>query len=250
MKLGTPLYRLQETTSTSDEAKAAAKAGAPHGSSWLAETQTNGRGRQGRAWQSKPGDSILFSTLLRTTAPPERVPPLSLVVGLAVRDAVEHATGASEVRLKWPNDVLVSGKKVAGILVEALVAGSRIEAIIIGIGLNVHTQTFPEELEARATSLARVTERTLDRDAILEDILARLDHDAELALHRGLGAFRARLEKADALFGKRVERDDGGSGTACGIDESGGLRVRRDDGITEVWASGEVHLVAPGTARS
>lgn len=242
--LGSPLWILEETTSTSDEAKAAARTGAPHGATWIAEQQTNGRGRQGRAWQSPPGENVLLSTLVRTTASPERVPPISLVVGLAVRDAVEQATGAPDVRLKWPNDVLIGGKKVAGILIETLVSGARVEAVIVGIGLNVHTRAFPEDIAQRATSLALTTARSVRRGDVVADVLERLSHDVELALHRGLAPFRARLEAADALFGKRVSREGGPSGTASGIDDSGGLRVLLDGGITEVWSSGEVHLGA------
>lgn len=240
--LGVPLCVLQETTSTSDEAKTAARAGAPHGATWIAERQTNGRGRQGRAWQSAAGENILLSTLLRTTVPPDRVPPISLVVGLSVRDAVEHATAAEGVRLKWPNDVLIGEKKVAGILIETLVSGARVEAVIVGIGINVLARTFPEDIAVRATSLALVTDRPLRRGDLVTDILRRLATDVDLALHRGLAPFRARLEKADALFGKRVAREDGTSGIARGIDETGGLRVLSDAGVTSVWSSGEVHL--------
>lgn len=249
LRIGSPLSIVRETASTSDDAKSAARAGALHGSTWVAEEQSKGRGRQGRAWQSAAGENILVSVLLRTTVSPERVPPLSLVVGLAVRDAVEHATGADDVRVKWPNDVLIGDKKVAGILVETLLSGARVEAVIMGIGLNVHAQTFPDDLKSRATSMARATGRPLSRSAVLADILKRLDHEAELVLHRGLGPFRARLEKADALFGMRVSRDDGISGVAQGIDDGGGLRVAQDNGAIAVWSSGEVHLV-PATSSS
>ena len=197
---------VHETESTSDDAKSAARAGASHGATWVAEQQTKGRGRQGRAWQSAPGENILVSMLLRTTVSPERVPPLSLVVGLVVRDAVEQATGAARVRVKWPNDVLIGEKKVAGILVETLLTGSRVEAVIVGIGLNVRARSFPEELRERATSMALTTDRELCRSAILADILQRLDREAELVLHRGLGAFRASREGRCTLRQTRVAR--------------------------------------------
>ena len=245
IRIGVPICIVHKTASTSDDAKSAARAGARHGATWVAEEQTKGRGRQGRAWQSAKGESILVSILLRTTVSPERVAPLSLVAGLVVRDAVEHATAAPNVRVKWPNDVLIGERKVAGILVETLLSGGRVEAVIVGIGLNVHARAFADDLTAKATSMGLETDRELHRSAILADILQRLDRESDLVLHRGLGPFRARLEKADALKGKRVTRDDGVSGIASGIDDTGGLRVAHDNGAIAVWSSGEVHLVAP-----
>src|SRR5271167_489093 len=110
--LGRPMQLLGITTSTSDEAKRAAKDGAPHGATWVAEQQTAGRGRQGRAWVSPRGENLLFSVLVRVACPASRLPPLALIVGLAVRDAVARAAPDADVRIKWPNDVLVGKKKV------------------------------------------------------------------------------------------------------------------------------------------
>ncbi|MFO0737873.1 MAG: biotin--[acetyl-CoA-carboxylase] ligase [Labilithrix sp.] len=238
-----PVHLLASTASTNDDAKAGARAGSPHGSLWIADTQTAGRGRQGRRWESPPGENLLFSLLLRIPCAPARVPPLSLVVGLAVRDAVARAlgeTGDDTVKVKWPNDVHVRGRKIAGILVESAVAGTRVESLIVGIGINVKTRELPPELASIATSVA-LEGGAADRAAILLDVLAGLDRDLERAAHTGLGALRARLEAHDALVGKRIS-SDGLAGIASGIDADGRLLLRGDDGTVHRVASGEVHL--------
>lgn len=265
-RLGEPIHLLAETGSTNDDAKSGAREGAPHGAVWIAETQARGRGRQGRSWISPPGENLLFSVLLRIGCAPARVPPISLVCGLAVRDAVASAIGDDErVLVKWPNDVVVRERvddanpspvahahpgagvarlrKIAGVLVESAVAGSRIEHVVVGIGLNVHTRDFPDELSTRATSLALESSRPMDRAELLADILARLDHDVEHVAHRGLGLVHARLVARDALVGRDVESDFGSlKGVACGIDPDGRLLVRRADGVLTKAASGEVRL--------
>lgn len=254
LALGTPFVRADVTASTNDDAKAGARAGAPHGAVWAAESQTAGRGRQGRAWLSGPGDNLLFSVLLRVTCPPTRVPPLSLVCGLAVRDAVARALGPgrdADVKVKWPNDVLVAGRKVAGILVESALSGATVEHVVVGIGLNVHARELPAELAAIATSLARETASParLDRAVILADILEGLARDLDVALHRGLEAVHGRLVAHDALSGQPVESTDEGRplrGVASGIDTDGKLLVRTDAGTLVRVASGEMRLrVAP-----
>ena len=241
--LGRPMHLLGMTTSTSDEAKRAAKDGAPHGATWVAEQQTAGRGRQGRAWVSPRGENLLFSVLVRVACPPSRLPPVALVAGLAVRDAVARAAPDADVRIKWPNDVLLDGKKLAGVLVEAITLGSRVEAVVIGVGINVHTRAFPDELEDRATSVSLIARDPPDRAVILADVLAGLDRDLHVVVSRGLGLVRRRLEASDALHGRRVRSDGGDEGIASGIDEDGRLLVRRDDGIMARWSAGEVHLV-------
>lgn len=248
-RLGRPLRILAETASTNDDARAGARAGAPHGAVWLAETQSHGRGRQGRAWVSPAGENLLFSVLLRMPVPPARVPSVALAGGLAVRDAVAKAIGDDErVLVKWPNDVVVrvpggSLRKIAGILCESSLVGSKVEHIIVGIGINVHTRTFPDEIAAIATSISLEAERTPDRAEILADVLASLDHDVEHVVHRGLGLVHARLSARDALAGAMVESDDESrTGVACGIDLDGCLLVRRSDGVVTKVQSGEVRL--------
>jgi len=241
--LGLPMHLLASTTSTNDEAKHAAKDGAPGGSTWVAEQQTAGRGRQGRAWVSPRGENLLFSVLVRVTCPPSRLPPIALAAGLAVRDALVLAAPEAAPKIKWPNDVLIDEKKVAGVLVEAVTAGSRVQAVVIGVGINVHTRDFPADIADRATSLALASRAPPDRAAVLADVLTCLDRDLHIVVARGLGLLRLRLEAADALRGRRVRSDTDDEGTASGIDDDGRLLVRRDDDVLTRWSAGEVHLV-------
>jgi BirA family biotin operon repressor/biotin-[acetyl-CoA-carboxylase] ligase len=244
--LGRPMHVLATTTSTSDEAKRGAKGGAAHGTTWVAEEQTAGRGRQGRTWWAPAGESLLFSTLVRSPYPPSRLPQIALLAGLAIRDAVAGALADKNVRLKWPNDVLIDGKKAAGVLVEAITSGARVEAVVIGVGINVHTRDFPSALAERATSIALAARQGAappDRAVILADTLAGIDRDLHVVAARGLSLLRARLEAADVLRGRRVKSDGGEEGVGAGIDDEGRLLVVRDDGDVARWVSGEVHLV-------
>ena len=237
------IIRLVETTSTNDEAKRGAKEGAAHLTVWTAESQTSGRGRQGRAWSSPRGENLLFSVLLRIACPPARVPLVAIVAGLAVRDAVAKllpATRANDVKVKWPNDVLVGDKKVAGILVESSIQGTKVDHVVVGIGVNVLTRVFPDELASIATSISLEGRGDADRDALLEAIVENLDHDVEHVVHKGLGLIHARLERADYLRGKELDLE--GGGRAEGIDEDGRLLVRKPDGILVRVSSGEVRI--------
>ncbi len=242
--LGAPLVIADETGSTNDDAKQGAREGAGHGAVWLAESQTVGRGRQGKAWLSPRGENLLFSVLLRLRCPPARVPPVSLACGLAVRDAVARALGAdADVLVKWPNDVLIRNKKVAGILVESALAGDKVEYVVVGIGINVHMRSLPEEVASLATSIALEGGKGLDRGEILADVLAGLDRDVELVAHKGLGLVHARLTRHDGLAGREVESADHTlRGIACGIDTEGRLLVRNNDGVVTRVSSGEVRL--------
>ncbi len=244
-RLGAPLHILRETSSTNDEAKHGAKGGAPHGSTWVAESQTDGRGRQGRAWISPRGENLLFSVLLRVNGAPSRLPLISLVAGLAVLDAAGKVAPSADVQIKWPNDVVVASGarflKLAGILVETSMIGGALDAVIVGIGVNVHTRVFPDAIAHLATSLACIAARPPDRAELLADVLAGLDRDAELVVARGLGVVHARFAERDALLGRRV-RSEQGEGVARGIDLEGRLVVERD-GTTAAWSAGEVHIV-------
>ncbi len=258
--LGLPLVIVAETGSTNDDAKAGAREGAPHGAMWLAESQRAGRGRQGRAWLSTSGENLLFTVLLRLRCMPARVPLISLVAGLAVRDAVARALGSdadADVVVKWPNDVMVRGpggalRKVAGVLVESALAGAKVEYVVVGMGINVLGRTLPADVATTATSIAierdaRAALPAMGRAEILADVLGGLERDVELVAHKGLGHVHARLTRHDALRGHAVESvGDGGGGelrgVAEGIDLDGRLRVRREDGTLVHVSSGEMRL--------
>ncbi len=259
--LGIPLHVLPMTTSTNDEAHRGAKEGATHGTTWVAEAQSAGRGRRGRTWLSPDGDGLLFSVLLRLGCEPSRLPPLALLAGLAVRDAVARAAPLADPKIKWPNDVLVGPRKLAGVLIEAVTVGARVDAVIVGIGINVHTRSFPEEIRDRATSIAlesagdsatapEARSWPLMRAHVLADVLATLERDLDGVVANGLAGVQARLEGADGLRGHVVRNDGGEGGEACGIDDDGCLRVRLETGKIARWSAGEVQLVKGTSAAA
>ncbi len=223
MTLGRPRRHLRETTSTNEHARALAVAGAPHGTLVTTGHQTAGRGRQGRAWTAPPGQALLLSLVVR------RIDPLlPLRAGLAVADLA-----GDRARVKWPNDVLVDGRKVAGVLVE-----SRPQEgwTVVGIGVNaaLDLNDLPEELRATAGSLGR-------RPAELETTLAALLGHLARRLDEPVADALAALRERDALLDRAVSWN-GGEGIGAGIDEHGALRVRLADGGEITVAAGEVHL--------
>jgi BirA family biotin operon repressor/biotin-[acetyl-CoA-carboxylase] ligase len=226
----------ETTTSTQDEARAAAGRGAEEWSVFTADAQTAGRGRQGRPWIAPPGSALLASVLLRPSIAPPSLPPLSLVVGLAVADAL--ARRVSGVGVKWPNDLLLRGRKVAGVLVEASLRGARVEHVVAGFGVNVTRASLPTELEMSAISLEEAGAVDLGRDALLEDIVAALRVRVGAFVAGGLASQLAELRERDVARGRRV-RGESVAGVAEGIDEEGRLLVRTEAGVVGVSA-GEV----------
>jgi BirA family transcriptional regulator, biotin operon repressor / biotin---[acetyl-CoA-carboxylase] ligase len=228
-RLGAPRVHLCRTESTNTVARELAARGAPHGTLVTADEQTAGRGRQGRAWSAPAGASLLCSWVIRD--PP--APLLSLAAGVAVAELA-----GERARVKWPNDVLIDGRKLAGILVEGR---PQERWAVLGIGINValRPEQLPEELRDRAATLGMTT-------ADLEPTLARLRD----ALERWLTASDTEILQAvrgrDALHGGPL-RWDGGSGTGAGIDDSGRLLVALPDGSSVALDAGEVHLGLPSS---
>jgi len=230
-RLGTPRLHLRATGSTNDRARDLAAAGAPHGTLVTAAEQSAGRGRQGRRWSAPAGRALLASIVLRE--PPELLP---LAAAVAVADAVAAALPGGRgdaVAIKWPNDVLLDGRKVAGVLVEG-----RPQAgwAVLGIGVNaaLDLELLPEELRGVAGTLG-LAPRELPRalDELLRALEARLAEPGDATL--------AALRERDALAGRPL-RWEGGAGTGAGIAPDGALLVRRADGTLHQLAAGEVHL--------
>jgi BirA family biotin operon repressor/biotin-[acetyl-CoA-carboxylase] ligase len=227
--LGHPRLHLRHTDSTNSRARALAAAGAPHGTLVTASEQSAGRGRQGRRWSAPAGRALLCSVLVRD--PPRLLP---LIAGLAVAE-----TCGSEAGLKWPNDVLIAGRKVAGILVEGR---PQEHWAVVGIGLNVALREtdFPPELRETATTLGREPEA-------IESLLTELLRTLQDRLAARSAQILQAVNERDVLRGRPIRWSDG-SGRADGVDDQGRLIVVTSDGRRALDA-GEVHLgPQPGTA--
>src|SRR5262249_23189793 len=189
----------------------------------VAESQTAGRGRLGRQWHSPPGCNLYCSIVLRPPLVPAAVPGLALVAGLAVADAVQVVAGA-RAALKWPNDVLLAGRKVAGILTELDAEVERVHHVIVGIGVNLNGDAFPMELAAKATSLRLVTGRAVNRAQFTGGLLAALEARYRRFLADGFAAMRSEGEASAALTGKEVRGtapQGGGAGRGLGVADDG-----------------------------
>ena len=230
-----------ELDSTQRLARELARAGAAEGTTVIAELQTAGRGRLGRRWHSPPGTNLYCSVVLRPAVALAAVPSLALVAGLAVADAVRQATGLSAM-LKWPNDVQIAGRKVAGILMELDAEVERVHVVIAGIGVNVNLERFPAELAATATSLRLAAGRPVARAAFTGGLLAALEGRYRRFLADGFAAMRSEWEACSALTGKevRVTAPEGEvAGRVLGVDDDGALRLAGPRGDVRVVA-GEV----------
>ena len=237
--------------STNDLAGALAARGAGEGCAVIAEAQTAGRGRHGRAWSSPPGAGLYISTILRP--PTHALSLLTIAAGVAVADAIQLATGLDS-QLKWPNDVYAGDRKLAGVLAEAGSMdegsdadgdGPRLRYVVLGIGINIMPAAHPLDVAARATSIEGELGRGIDRGLLLTECFASLSARYE-ELRGGrpdgvLGAWRAR---SAATLGRTVEWDAGGPrrGVADGIGDDGALLIRTDEGLERV-ISGEVRWI-------
>jgi len=240
VSIGRPLTVADVTTSTNDDAKRAAQEGAPSGAAFLADAQTHGRGRLGRAWHSPPGENLYASFLLRPSLDPKLAPLVTLACGVAVADTLEPLVPHAQVTLKWPNDVLVDGRKVAGILSEAQLSGED-AWIVVGIGINVHTRAFPDVLAARATSLVLSGATKVDRGDLFVALAAALSARLETLQTGASSALVESFAARDALAGRPVTVD-GAPAVAIGVARDGALRVRHPDGSESSCVAGDVQL--------
>ena len=238
--VGKRLVFFQEVPSTMDEAARLAREGTADGTVVVAETQTAGRGRFGRNWVS-PGGNIYMSVVFRPSL--DALPFLSLLAGVATVQTIRKTTGLSP-KIKWPNDVMLDGKKVSGNLVESVMVGEAVCYAVLGIGLNVTLDpSQSEETAGLATSLEAATGKPLMREEILRQLLQDLD-SLYLKLCQGqtpLEPWRAMLE----TLGQRVQvtwRNDTYSGLAEGIDPLGNLQLRLEDGQLLTMTAGDVTL--------
>jgi BirA family biotin operon repressor/biotin-[acetyl-CoA-carboxylase] ligase len=246
MTFGNPHRHYRSTDSTNTRARELAAAGAPHGTVVTATEQTAGRGRQGRTWTAPPDRALLYSAIVRPLE--ERHTTLPLAVPLAVCEAAEQLNPSLDCKVKWPNDIHVDGRKLAGVLIEARPQDGW---AVIGIGLNLYIQEdeFPPDLRDRATSLFPADQRTQERGSagpspllsgrppLLGPLNQRLNHWVQAEPSEVLAEWRNR----DALLGREVAWE-GGSGVADGVDDRGYLLVVTPGGDRVAVGAGEVHL--------
>jgi BirA family transcriptional regulator, biotin operon repressor / biotin---[acetyl-CoA-carboxylase] ligase len=243
---GKRFYHFFKTDSTNRVAMELAYAGEEEGGVVLAEEQTRGRGRAGRKWHSEVGTGIYVTLLLRPRLSPVQAPLLTILAGIALHSAILAQTGLN-TELKWPNDILIGGRKLGGILTEMNAEPSQVQFVIVGIGINVNQERFPSELSSIATSLRKETGKLQSRLELLVRLLREFESDYNRFLREG-GAYVVQRfgEISQFANGKKVHVDTGREtyvGTTAGLTPDGLLQVKRADGQVIPVIAGDVKEV-------
>ncbi len=241
----TELQFYDEIDSTNHQARRLAEKGASHGTIVVAETQTAGKGRRGRSWVSPAGCGIWMSLILRPEISPSKASMLTLVAALGTAEGLREMCGI-DCGIKWPNDLVLNQKKICGILTEMSTELSEIRYVIVGIGINVNTEAFPEELLDKATSLKLETGKTWKRSPLIAAIGKRIEEYYQIFLEtQDLSQLReAYLSRLVSLHKPVVilSGEESREGICRGIDEGGELLVELPDGRIETVLSGEVSV--------
>ena len=240
---GKTVHFARETDSTNLWIKRLAKEGASEGTLALAEFQSAGRGRLGRSWEVPEGTSVMMSILLRPKFEPQYAPMLTLVMGMAVAKAVKKLS--FDVSIKWPNDVVVSHKKICGILTEMGVRDGKIDYAVIGVGINVNIKEFPEEMADKATSLYLESGKEFDRSQIPGLVMEAFEEYYEkFAATCDLSGLKEEYESILANYNQpvRVLAKEPYEGVARGITDGGELLVEKTDGTIVAVSAGEVSV--------
>lgn len=244
--IGRRLQVVAEIGSTNDAAMGAGQAEEPEGLAILADRQTSGRGRRGRSWASVPGVGVYTSILLRPLVSPRQAPLLTLMAGLAAAEALASVAQV-EPMLKWPNDLLLDGRKVVGILTEMTTTGCRIGHVAVGIGINVHQrrEDFPEGVRDTATSLDLAAGFRVERVEVVAALYNSLDRWYAAVCSEGTSIVLQAARGRTATLGKPVTVDFGEAqwqGTALDLDEDGALLVVDAQGVTQRVLAADVSI--------
>lgn len=243
--MGKKVVYLAEVDSTNIQARRLAEEGAPSGTLVVSDRQTKGRGSRGRIWESPAGESIYMTLLLRPEFSPASASMLTLVVGLSCVQGMKQVTGAP-LQIKWPNDVVLNGKKVVGILTEMSAQVDYIEYLVTGAGININGKEFPEHLQDKATSLAVQLGKNFSRAQIGAAVLEAFEKNYEIFRKtEDLSGLQEEYQKVLVNMGKQVRILNPSQpycGRALGIDEKGRLLVEREDGTVEQVYAGEVSV--------
>jgi len=242
-------FYYREIDSTNNRALELAAEGYPEGTVVVAEKQTAGRGRRGRTWYSPPRHGIYVSVIFRPQLPVREVPRLSLVIGVAVAETLETSFQLP-ARIKWPNDILINNRKVAGVLSEVVTGSRGVDYIVTGIGLNINNplQDFPGDLRTAPTSIMAEKEIPVSRVRVLQGLLMHLEARYYQLLDGDFNGILNKGKSLSAVLGKEVEydtRDGLAVGQAVDIDDNGFLVVRDKSGKIHTVMSGEVYLTSP-----
>lgn len=246
--IGRRLICLSETASTNADAFRLAEEGAIEGTVVIADSQSGGKGRMGRVWSSPPGTNLYCSVVLRPTVMPYQAPQLTFLSAVAVARAIEETTSLKP-EIKWPNDVLIQGRKVAGLLNEMSSETDVINFVILGIGINLNmaSSQFPGDLRTPATSLLLEQGRPVNRSQFAAAMLDALDRLYEIFLLHGFGPVREEWQQRCNANGREVSVSDGGAetlrGTFDGIDGDGAMLVRLAGGTIERILCGDVRVI-------
>ncbi len=239
-----PMLYSQSMTSTNIVLKQAAESGAAHGTVALCEEQTAGRGRRGRGWESGKGQGLWVSLLIRPGLAPNRAQLITFAAAIAMAEAAEKATGL-DIRIKWPNDLVLEGKKVCGILLELSGDVETIDYVVVGTGLNVGLSAYPADLKDKAISLQDALGRKVERAPILRAYLAAMERCMDSLEREGLPGIRQAYERKSCTLDRKVLVSGGVedfSGTAAGLDEDGALLVKLEDGSIRRVLAGDVSV--------
>lgn len=240
--IGKKILSFDIVSSTMDVAYDLAQKTKGEGSCVFAEEQKKGRGRMGRSWQSPKHKGIYASIILRPDISPNETPQITLLAAVSVAQAIRDSAGLNAL-IKWPNDVLIDGKKVCGILTEMNAESDKVKFLVIGVGININTKA--KELPKTATSLMEQSGETVDRIAFVRYFLKELDRRYLIFKEQGFGPTLNEFRNFSATLGKRVRidlQDRRIEGQAMDIDDSGALIVRLDSGFTERVLTGDVAL--------
>lgn len=243
---GRQLRIMDVVPSTQDELRKLAEEGAPEGTLVIAEQQTSGRGRMGRAWVSPSGKGVWMSLLLRPLVPLPLTPQLTLLAAVALSRAIARVVPSLSIGIKWPNDLLVDGKKISGILLESAAEDERLRYVVVGLGVSVNLEPddYPEELLERAVSLKMANGgKAIDRAELIAVILEEFERLYDLFAERGFAPIRA-LWEAHSITLNHTVRLTTPTGTLIGVprslDEMGGLRVELPDGTFQTVYSADI----------
>ena len=242
---GHPVTYYDVLDSTNLRAKLDAENGAPQGALVVADMQTAGRGRRGRSWSSPAGTNIYFTLILKPDFAPDKASMLTLVMAMAVATGITEVCGI-KTHIKWPNDIVINGKKVCGMLTELSVQQDYIQHVVIGVGINVGLQEFPEEVAATAGCLQEICGRKISRAELVANVMHAFEECYDMFAATGdLSGLKERYEKLLVNRGREVRvLDPKGEfqGIARGIDELGELLVEREGGFVESVYAGEVSV--------